>query len=81
LSNEFSVLVALAFILSIPLSDYFSGLWLDNFAYKTSTGPELFAVAGLIPLLLALLTGLPHHSRCAFQSGKGVAPRIGNSRC
>ena len=38
LIRDFSVLVIIAFVISVPVAYYFSTMWLDNFAYKTEIG-------------------------------------------
>jgi len=39
------------------LTEYVGALrWLDNFAYRTSVGPELFLVSGGLVLLIAVLS-------------------------
>lgn len=56
LNNDFLKLVALAFITACPLAWYAMNAWLRNFAYKTSLSWWLFAIAGGITLVIALLT-------------------------
>jgi putative ABC transport system permease protein len=65
LTKDFSLLVAVAFVLSIPVAYFFSNLWLSNFAYKTDIGVLVFVIAGLISLLLAVATVSYHTIRAA----------------
>lgn len=65
LIRDFSLLIFIAFIISIPVAYYFGNLWLDNFAYKTEIGIFTFAVAGVISLILAVLTVSYHTIRAA----------------
>ena len=65
LIKDFSVLIFIAFIISIPVAYYFGTLWLDNFAYKTEIGVFIFILAGGVSLLLAILTVSYHTLRAA----------------
>ncbi len=65
LIKEFSLLVLIAFAISVPVAYYFSKLWLDNFAYKTDIGVFIFILAGAISLLMAILTVSYHTIRAA----------------
>ena len=65
LIKDFSLLVFIAFVISIPVAYYFGSLWLDNFAYKTDIGVFTFILAGAISLLLAILTVSYHTIRAA----------------
>lgn len=56
LSKEFTKLVIIAFVLSIFPSYYFMNKWLDGFAYKQDIGVWLFIGAGVLSLLIALVT-------------------------
>jgi putative ABC transport system permease protein len=56
LSTRFLKLVLIAVLLSIPAGWYISNLWLQNFEYKTETQWWVFMLAGMVPLLVALLT-------------------------
>ena len=56
LNKEFIRLVLLAGIISIPLTWYFSGMFLNNFAYHISVGWYYFAVSILVALFIAIFT-------------------------
>jgi ABC-type antimicrobial peptide transport system permease subunit len=56
LSRDFLVLVAIAFAISTPVAAYFLHRWLENFEYRTEASWWIFAGAGLLTLLIALLT-------------------------
>ena len=47
--------VLIAFIIATPLSYYFSQRWLQNFAYNTTLSWWLFAIAGLVAIVIALI--------------------------
>jgi ABC-type lipoprotein release transport system permease subunit len=56
LSVNFLKPVALAMIVAFPVSWYLMNRWLEGFAYKVTISWRVFAVAGLLTLVIALLT-------------------------
>ena len=56
LSKDFTRLIIIAFIVATPLAYWAMQQWLNDFAYRTSIGLSTFAIAGLLALLIALLT-------------------------
>ena len=56
LNKEFIVLVVVAFVLAAPLSWYILSLWLKKYTYHFHMGWEMFLAAGLLTLVIALLT-------------------------
>ena len=56
LSQEFVKLVGIAFILATPLSWWAMNKWLDAFAYKVPVSWWMFAIAGVLSILIALMT-------------------------
>ncbi|MCG8306594.1 MAG: ABC transporter permease [Cytophagales bacterium] len=68
LTKDFSKLIVLAFVIAIPVSYYFGSLWLNDFAYRTSIGIDVFLVAGVSALLIALLTVSYHTIRAAMKN-------------
>ena len=46
----------LAFVIAIPLAWYASQQWLQNFAYQTRISWWIFILAGIIALLIVMLT-------------------------
>jgi ABC-type antimicrobial peptide transport system permease subunit len=56
LSRDFVRLVAIAFILAIPIVWWAMHKWLENFAYRTDISWWLFASSGLVMIFVALLT-------------------------
>lgn len=56
LSKDFVKLVIIAFVIAVPLGWYFMHKWLQGFAYRISIEWWVFAVAGLLALLIALIT-------------------------
>jgi putative ABC transport system permease protein len=56
LNREFLIEVMLAFIIAVPVSILIMNKWLENFAYKTSLSWWVFALSGLLTMIIALLT-------------------------
>jgi predicted permease len=55
LTRDFLKLVALAFLVAVPLAWWATHRWLQNFAYRTAISWWVFALSGTIMLLIALL--------------------------
>jgi putative ABC transport system permease protein len=56
LSKDFLMLVGLAILVASPIAWYIMNKWLQDFAYRINISWWMFAVAGLIALIIALLT-------------------------
>ncbi|MDN5205483.1 ABC transporter permease [Fulvivirgaceae bacterium BMA10] len=56
LSKDFSKWMIISFVIGMPLAWYFMHNWIQNFAYKTKFDWWIFALAGGIVLVIALLT-------------------------
>ncbi|HEY1018303.1 MAG TPA: ABC transporter permease [Sediminibacterium sp.] len=56
LSKEFLYLVAIAFLIAIPVAWWTMHRWLENFSYRTSISLLVFILVGLGMLLIALVT-------------------------
>lgn len=56
LSKQFILLVFLANIIAVPVAFYFMNKWLQDFAYRIEINWWIFALAGGITLLIALIT-------------------------
>lgn len=56
LSGGFLKLVLLACVIAIPAAWYIMNKWLEDFAYRTHISWWMFATAGLLVLLVALIT-------------------------
>ena len=56
LSGSFLKPVVIAILIASPIAWYVMNKWLEDFAYKTTIGWWVFAVAGLITVGIALLT-------------------------
>ncbi len=56
LSKEFIVLVIAGFVIAVPVAWYFIHNWLENFAFRIDMPWWVFLLAGLLALLIALVT-------------------------
>jgi putative ABC transport system permease protein len=56
LNRDYVIWIVIALIVATPVTWYVMHLWLKNFAYRTELSWWIFAIAGLITLLIALLT-------------------------
>jgi putative ABC transport system permease protein len=56
LSKQFAFLVLLSNIIAWPIAWYAMNRWLQNFAYRINIGWWMFVLAGLLALVIALLT-------------------------
>jgi putative ABC transport system permease protein len=65
LSAEFLKLVGIAVVLSVPVTWYAMHKWLQDFAYRIDISWWVFALAGLIAIVVAFVT-------VSFQSVKAA---------
>jgi ABC-type antimicrobial peptide transport system permease subunit len=65
LSGDFAGMVLVAIVVALPLSYYLTKNWLDNFTYKIDLQWWYFIGAGILTMLIALLT-------VSFQSVKAA---------
>ena len=56
LNAEFIIIVAISYLIAIPIAWYSMHKWLENFAYKTELSWWIFGLAGIMALGIALLT-------------------------
>jgi putative ABC transport system permease protein len=56
LSINFAKLVAIAFIIGVPIGWFVMSTWLDSFAFKIDLGVGVFLIAGMVTLGIALVT-------------------------
>lgn len=55
-SKDFLILVAIGFLISVPLAWYAMSNWLQNFAYQIDLRWSIFLIAGLATLIIAFAT-------------------------
>lgn len=56
LSTDFVKLVLIAFLIASPVAWYAMSQWLQNYTYRISIGWSIFALAGLLAIVIALAT-------------------------
>ena len=56
LSKDFLKLVLLSFFLAIPVGWYIMNEWLQDYAYRVNIGWWVFAFAGIVALIIAVVT-------------------------
>ena len=56
LARDFIRLVLIAIVIAIPVAWYGMNQWLQDFAYKISIGWTVFAFAGLIAIVISIIT-------------------------
>ncbi len=56
LSKEYVVLVSISLLIASPVAGYFLESWLNNYPYRITLSWWSFALAGVLALLIALLT-------------------------
>jgi putative ABC transport system permease protein len=56
LSKDFIRLVIIAFIIASPVAWYVMNGWLNDFAYRTRLNGWIFIAAGMLALIIALVT-------------------------
>lgn len=65
LAKDFIKLVIVAIVIATPVAWYAMNRWLQDFAYKINIGWSIFAIAGLLAVIIALIT-------ISFQSVKAA---------
>lgn len=55
-SRDFLILMAIAIVIATPASWFIMNKWLQNFAYRTEMVWWIFGLAGMIAVLIALIT-------------------------
>jgi putative ABC transport system permease protein len=66
LTREFVLLVGIAFVIAVPAANYFTGEWLQKYEYRTHLSWWIFAAAGLMTMIITLLTVSFHTIKAAI---------------
>ena len=66
--REYMIWVGVAFVIACPLGYLFMARWLSNFAYQATVGWWLFPLAGLVVLLITILTVIVQTWRAASRN-------------
>ncbi len=61
-------LILIALCIAIPIANYFGGEWLEHFAYRISISWWMFVLAGLMVLLISILTVASQTLKAARQN-------------
>jgi len=56
LSKDFLKLVVIAIVIATPVAWYFMNKWLQDYVYRVNISWVVFAIAGLLSTLIALVT-------------------------
>jgi len=56
LSKDFVILIGFAFLIAAPVAWWIMHQWLQDFAYRIPLSPWIFAAAGVLATLIALIT-------------------------
>ncbi|HEY8968261.1 MAG TPA: ABC transporter permease, partial [Puia sp.] len=56
LSTDFARLIIVAMIIAIPIAWWAMDKWLEGFAYRTTIRWWMFALAGLLSVVIAVVT-------------------------
>lgn len=56
LSLDFIKLVVVGFLVAVPVAWYIMNQWLADFTYRIEIGAGVFLLAGLVALVIALIT-------------------------
>jgi len=64
--------VALAFVISIPVVWYVMNIWLRDFAYRSAIAWWMFASAGILVMMIALITVSLEAFKAAFSNPVGA---------
>ncbi|MEJ0083587.1 MAG: FtsX-like permease family protein [Puia sp.] len=68
LSKDFLVLIIIAFIIATPISWWAMNKWLQGFAYRTPVNWWMFGIAGIVTMIIALLTVSSQAIRAAIMN-------------
>ncbi|MGM9507712.1 ABC transporter permease [Larkinella sp. GY13] len=68
LSRDFLKLVLMAFLIATPITWYVMSQWLQDYAYRIRISGWIFAAAGLLALVIALLTVSFHTVKAALMN-------------
>lgn len=68
LNFDFVKLIIIAFVIACPLSYYIMNKWLQNFAYRTDMSWWIFALAGIVVLVISFVTVTWHSWRTASRN-------------
>jgi putative ABC transport system permease protein len=56
LFRDYTVLILIAFVISVPIATYYMQNWLDRFTFRTDINAWMFILAGTVAFIIAVLT-------------------------
>jgi len=56
LSRDYVLMILISLVLSVPVTWYLMTSWLQNFQYRIEVGWQVFALAGGLSMVVAMLT-------------------------
>ena len=68
LSREFVKLVAIAFLIATPAAYFLMESWLADFAYRIQMGPDVFLLAGIVAMAVALISVMYNGVKAALSN-------------
>jgi ABC-type antimicrobial peptide transport system permease subunit len=66
LTKEFVILVGIAFVIAIPFANYFASQWLQKYEFNAGLAWWIFALAGLIAMVITIVTVSFHAIKAAI---------------
>jgi putative ABC transport system permease protein len=66
LTKQFIALILISLLIAIPTTIYFMSKWLQDYEYKINISWEIFALAGMIAILIAIISTGYHAIRSAM---------------
>ena len=66
LTSNFLILVGISIFIAVPITFYFMNLWLQDYAYRITISWKTFAAAGILAIIVALITISYHALKIAF---------------
>jgi putative ABC transport system permease protein len=68
LSKDFVTLVVIAILVATPIAWWVMNKWLQDFAYRTKMDPWIFIFAGLLAVMIAVLSVGLHAIKAAISN-------------
>jgi putative ABC transport system permease protein len=66
LIQNFFILIMISLVIAIPVARYIMQKWIENYAYRIQIGWDVFLLAGIIGILIAVLTISYQSVRAAY---------------
>ena len=66
LTSNFVKLISVSFVIAAPIAWYFMQNWLEDFTYRTEMGIGIFTLAGVLSIVIALITICSQSIRAAL---------------